>query len=113
MATCATFFVKEAEDFSKRVRVRGIPKKRTLAPNVDEADLLQFFEMVGKSGSWDFEFALDFACDHARGVRGKQKPHDLEARLRAERGKTVGGAGDKKRVGASHISTIAEIWKYV
>jgi len=76
-ATSATFFVQEAENLSKRVGVRGIPKKRAIATNVDEADLLQLFKVMGKSGSWYFEFVLDFAGDHARGVSGKQKPHDL------------------------------------
>jgi len=47
-------------------------------------------------------------------VRSKERAHDLQARLRAEGGKAVGGTGDQKWIGAtSHISTIAEIQKYV
>jgi hypothetical protein len=44
---------------------------------------------------------------------GEEKAEDLETRLGAECGETVGGASDEERVGALHISMIAEIWKYV
>jgi len=68
--------------------------------------------MVRESGGGDAQFVLDFAGDHAGGVSGKEQAKDLQARFGAERGETVGAAGDEERIGLAHISMIAEVWKY-
>jgi len=111
--TCAAFFIEKIQNFAQRIGVGGVPEKRALAANFHEADLLELLEMMGKRGSRDAEFFLNFAGDHAGGVSGKQQTQDLQARLGAECGKSVSRAGNKKRIGASHISIVAEIWKRV
>jgi len=50
---------------------------------MDEAHLFQFFQMMRKGGSGYAELFLDFAGDHAVGMRGKEEAENLEARLRA------------------------------
>jgi len=65
--------------------------------------------MMRKGGSGYAELFLDFAGDHAVGMRGKEEAENLEARLRAEGREAVGGASDEKWVGLPHISIIAEI----
>src|SRR2546429_5028072 len=78
---------------------------------MDEADLFQFFEMVGKGGSGDAEFLLDFADHHAGRVGSEEETKNPETRLRAQGGEAVGGAGNQQRVGLGHVSIIAEIGK--
>jgi len=109
----AALFVKEVQDFAQRIGVRGIPEKSALATHVDQPNLLQFLQMVGERGSGDTELFLDFSGDHSRGVGRKEQAENLQARLSAEGGEAVGGAGDEEWVGASHISIIAEIRKNV
>jgi hypothetical protein len=47
-------------------------------------------------------------------VSSKEQAENLEARLGAESGKAVGGAGDEEWIGFLHyISMFAEIWKHV
>jgi len=76
--------------------------------------LLQFFQVMRKSGGGNVEFILNLTGNHSTGMSSKERAHDLQTRLRAEGGKAVGGASYQKRIGASsHISTIAEIQKYV
>src|SRR5215472_5524773 len=109
----AAFFVKKSHHFAQSLGVRGVPEIGALPADIDEADLFQFFEMVGKGGSGDSEFFLDFAGDHAGGVGSEEEPENLETGLRAEGGKAVGRAGNQQRVGLAHYSIIAEIWKNV
>jgi hypothetical protein len=109
----AAFLIEKIQDFAQRVGVRGIPKIGAFAADVDEADLLQLFQMVRERGSRNPEFLLDFAGDHTGWVGCQEQPENLEAGLGAESGEAVGGAGDEERVGSLHISMIAEIWKCV
>src|SRR5438128_4019645 len=80
----AAFFIQKSEHFAQRIRVRGIPEKSSFAPHVHKSNLFQFFEMMRKSGCGNFEFVLHFSGDHAAGVRGQERAHDLEARFRAQ-----------------------------
>src|SRR5579862_2077193 len=68
---------------------------------------------MGKRGSRDAEFFLNFTSDHARWMSREQEANDLEARFRAKGREAVGGTGNEKWIGALHISIIAEIWKDV
>ena len=109
----AAFFIEKAQDFAQGIGVRGIPEISAFAADTDEANLFQFFKMVGERRSRDAEFVLEFAGDHSRWVSGEEQAENLEARLGAESGETVGGASNEKRVGFPHISMIAEIRKDV
>jgi len=109
----AAFFVKEIQDLAQRIGVRGIPEKSALATHVDQPNLFQLFQVMGERGSGDTELFLDFASDHSRGVGRKEQAENLQARLSAERGEALGGAGNQEWVGATHISIIAEIRKDV
>jgi hypothetical protein len=109
----AAFFIEKIQDFSQRVGVRGIPKISAFSADIDEADLLQLFEVVGERGSRDTEFILELAGDHSGRVSGEEQAENLEARFGAESGEAVGGACDEQGIGPLHISMIAEIWKHV
>ena len=114
LIACAALGVQEAEEFLQGFGIRGIPEKSPLALHVHETDLLQFFEVMRKRRRGNVELILYFAGDHATGMRSQERAHDLQARFGAKCGETVGGARDQKWIGAaSHISTIAEIQKYV
>jgi hypothetical protein len=75
---------------------------------MDKANLLQLLQVVRKRGSGDSEFLLDLAGNHAFRMSGKEKAENLEAGLGAESGEAVGGACNEERIGASHISMLAE-----
>jgi hypothetical protein len=109
----AAFFIEKVQDFAQRIGVRGIPKIGALAAYVDEADLPQLFQMVGERRSRNAEFLLDFSGDQAGRVGRQEQAENLEAWLRAESRKAVGGSGNEKGIGPLHISMIAEIWKDV
>jgi hypothetical protein len=109
----AALFVKEIEDFAKRVRIRGIPEKSALAAHMDEAHLFELFQMMRKSGSGDAELFLNFAGDHSSGMGSQEQAENLEAGLGAESGEAVGGAGNEEWIGPLHVSIFAEIWKKV
>ena len=79
------------------------------AAHTDEANLFQLLQVVGKRGSRDSKFFLDFSSDHAGRMGGKQEPENLEAGLSAKGGKAVGGAGDQEWIGFFHISIVAEL----
>jgi hypothetical protein len=111
--TRAAFLIEKIHDFAQGIGVRGVPEIGALAADMDEADLFQFFEMVGKGGSGDAEFLLDFADHHAGRVGSEEEPKNPETRLRAQGGEAVGGAGNQQRVGLGHVSIIAEIGKDV
>jgi hypothetical protein len=108
-AARAAFVIKKAENFAKGGRVGGVPQKSADSADGDEADLLQFFQVMRKGGSGNAELLLDFAGDHSGGMGGEEQAKDLEARFGAEGGETVGGTGDEKRIGLLHISIVAEI----
>jgi hypothetical protein len=76
---------------------------------MDEADLFQLFQVVGKRGSGDAQLFLDFTGDHAVGMRGEQEAENLEARFGAEGGEAVGGASNEKWIRPPHNSIVAEI----
>ena len=78
---------------------------------MNEADLLELFEVMRERGGGDIEFLLNFADNHARGMGGKKKADDLQAGLRAESGEAVGRTGNQEGIGPRHISIFAEIWK--
>jgi hypothetical protein len=105
----AAFFVEKIQDFAQRIGIRGIPKIGAFAANVDEANLFQLFEMMGKRGSRDFEFVLEFAGDHSVRVGGEEQAENLEAGLGSKSGEAVGRTSDEERIGLLHISMIAEI----
>jgi hypothetical protein len=105
--------VEKVQDFTQSVRVCGVPEIGAFAADVDQTDLLQFLEMMRKSGSGDAEFLLDFAGDHAGGVSGKEEAENPETRLRAEGGEAVRGTRDEQRIRFGHLSIIAEIRKNV
>jgi hypothetical protein len=111
--TRATLFIEKIQDFAQSIRVRGVPEISALAADVDEADLLQFLEMMRKRRSRDAEFLLHFPGNHPVRVSGEEKPQNLQARLRAKSGEAIGRPGDDERIGFAHISMIAEIWKHV
>jgi hypothetical protein len=46
-------------------------------------------------------------------MSGKEQAENLEARLRAEGGEAIGGAGNEERIGLAHNSIIAELQKDV
>ena len=91
----AAFFVEKIHDFAQRAGVRGIPKIGAFAADVDEANLLELFEMVGKGGGWNAELFLDFAGDQAGRVGGEKETENLETRLGTESREAVGGARDE------------------
>jgi hypothetical protein len=109
----AAFFVKEIEDFAERAGLRGIPEKSAIAAHLDEAHLLEFFQMVRKRGSGDAELFLDFAGDHSGGMSSQEQAENLEAGLGAESGEAVGGASNEEWIGPFHASIFAEIWNDV
>jgi hypothetical protein len=107
----AALFVEEAENFGERGGVGFVPEEGAGAADIDEADVAEFFEVMGKSGAGDAEFVLEFAGVHASGVRGEEEANDLQAGFGAEGGEAVGAAGDEEGIWRlGHISIIAEIW---
>jgi len=105
----AAFFVEKVHDFAQSVGIGRIPEKSAFAADIDEADLFQFFQVMRKRGRRYAQFFLDFAGNHTLGMSGKEQAENLEARLCAESGEAVGGAGDQEGIGLAHISIIAEI----
>jgi hypothetical protein len=74
----AAFFVEKIYDLAQGIGVRGVAEIGALAADLDEADLSQLFEMVGERGSWNSEFLLDFAGDHAGGTGSEKEAKNLE-----------------------------------
>jgi hypothetical protein len=109
----AALLVKEIEDFAERAGIRGIPEKSAIAAHMDEADLLELFQMVRKSGSGDAELFLDFTGDHAGGMGSQEQAENLKAGLGTESGEAVGGAGNEQWIGPLHASIFAELWNDV
>jgi hypothetical protein len=109
----AAFLVEKVEDFAQSVGVGGIPEKGAIAANVDEAHLFELLEVMGKRGSGNAKLFLDFASNHSGGMRCKKETKDLQARLGAECGKEVSGAGDEDGVRLGHTSIFAEIPNHV
>ena len=107
----AAFLVQKTEHFTQCIRVRRVPKKRSRTAHIHQPHLPQFFQMMRKGGRRNAQILLNLSRHHARGVRGEQQAHDLQARLGADGGKTVGAASDQQGIGFLHISMIAEIWK--
>jgi hypothetical protein len=101
--------VQKAKHFTECVGAGRIPEKCASPAYANEADLAEFFEMVRESGRGDVQLVLNFAGDHAGGVRREEQTHNLQAGLGTESGEAVGGTGNKKRIGLGHISIIAEI----
>jgi len=108
-AAGAALLVEKVHDFPQGIGIGRVPEKRAFAAHVDKPDLFQLFQVVGKGGCRDSKFFLHFAGNHSVGVGGKEQPENLEARLSAESGEAVGGAGDEERIGLTHSSIIAEI----
>jgi hypothetical protein len=106
---CTALVVQKAKHFTERVGAGRIPEKCAGSAYANEADLAELFEMVREGGSGDVQFVLNFAGDHAGGVRGEEQAHNLQAGLGSESGEAVGRAGNEERIGLGHISIIAEI----
>jgi hypothetical protein len=109
----AAFFIEKIQDFAQSIRVRGVPEISAFAADFNEADLLQFLEMMRKRRSRDAEFLLHFPGNHPIRVSGQEEPQNLQPRLGAEGRKAIGGPNDEERIRLAHISMIAEIWKDV
>jgi len=112
-AARAALLIQKSKHFSKRIGICRIPKKGAFAPYIDQAYLLQFFQVVRKRGCWNLQFFLNFPRDHCRGMSGKQQAQNCQPGLGAQCGKTVRGSSDEQRIGPLHISIIAEIRKHV
>ncbi len=106
---CTAFVVEKTQHFTECVGAGRIPEKCAGAAYANEADLAKLFKMVRESRGGDVQFVLNFAGDHAGGVRGEQQAHNLQTRLSTESGEAIGRAGNEERIGLGHISIIAEI----
>ena len=118
LVASAAFGVEELQEFLQGGGVGGVTKKRALAPDLDQALILQLVQMVGERGIGDFEFTLNFGDDQAFGMGREQQLHDSEAWLGSHGGKHVGVFGDafaglrwrgSFRGGDDHISILLEI----
>ena len=90
MAARAAFFIEKIQDLAESVGVSRVPQISALAAHFGEADLFEFFQVVGKSRGGDAEFLLDFSSDHSGGMGGQKKAENLQTGFGAERGETVG-----------------------
>jgi hypothetical protein len=108
-AAGAALLVEEVHDFAQGIGIGRIPEISAFAAYMDKANLFQLFQVMRKRGRGDSEFLLDLAGNHAFRMSGKEQAENLEAGLGTEGGEAVGGACNEERIGASHISMLAEI----
>ena len=110
----ATFGVEELEQFLERFGIGGVAQERALALHVYESFVLQFLQVVRKSGVRNIQFGLDVANDQPLGMRREQQLHDAKTGFGAHRGKHVSVFRDVFRIvinySGCHISIIAGIW---
>src|SRR5882762_5099708 len=86
-------FIQKAQNFAQRIGVRGVPQKSSVPSDVNQADLLQFFQMMRERGGGNVQLLLNLAGHRAGRMNRQEKTQDGQTRFSAQRGKTVRRAG--------------------
>src|SRR5258708_39819912 len=106
----AALFIQKAQNFAQRVGVRGVPQKSSVSADVNQADLLQFFQMMRERGGGNVQLLLNLTGHRAGGMHREKKTQDGQTRFGAQRGKTVRRAGNQSRGGLFYIFVLYEKW---
>ena len=83
----ATLLVQERLQFLQQLVIRRVPEKCSLPAHLDQVQILQFFEMMGKRRVRNAQFRRDVAHDHSLRMPGEQQPDHAQPRLGAQGGK--------------------------
>ena len=65
LVACAAFRVQKTEQLLERFGVGRIPEERPFTPHIHQILVFQFFKMVRKGGTGDFEFIADLTNNQA------------------------------------------------
>src|SRR5258708_1936890 len=88
----AALGVKKAQQLFECVGVGRIPQERSFPADTHQVLVLEFLQVVGQRGAWNFKLAPNLANDHSARVSREQEPHDPEPWLSAHCGEHVGEA---------------------
>jgi hypothetical protein len=69
----AALRVKETQKFLQRFRIRAVPEKCALAPNLHQPLVLEFFQMMREGRTRNAQLFLDFPHDQAAAMSGVKK----------------------------------------
>src|SRR5579872_2466765 len=109
----ATLGIKKPQQLLQCSAVRCIAQKSALSLYHHQIFVLEFFQMMRKSGIRNFKLFANFPDHHAFRMCRKQQAHNAQPRLCAHRGKHIGVACNV--VCFCHISDsiFLQSWKYV
>src|SRR5258707_11083558 len=72
-AAGAALFIQKAQNFAQCVGVRGVPQKSSIPADVNQADLLQFFQMMRERGGGNVPLFLNLTPHRPGWVDPEQK----------------------------------------
>src|SRR5713101_5809618 len=112
LAARAALFVQKAHQFLERAGVCGVPQELAFPPDAHQSFVFQFFQMVRKRRRGNPQLLLNFVYHQPLRMRCQEYSQDAQPRLRANRRKHIGKAGEpfRGRV-AQHVSIILVIWR--
>jgi hypothetical protein len=68
-ASGAALRVQKLQQFLQRVRVGRVAQESALPDYLHKAFILEFVQVMGKGGTWDFQFLLNLANNEAFRMR--------------------------------------------
>src|SRR5258708_27842402 len=77
-AAGAALFIQKAQNFAQRIGVRGVPQKSSVPADVNQADLLQFFQMMRERGGGNVQLFLDLPGPPPRGMNRPEETQECQ-----------------------------------